>query len=163
MLQLISLLSAFVIFVSYVLNVVINYGKQQSISYSYYVIKHRWLFQVFIYALASCIILAGNTWLFLLSGLFLSIVGLTPTIKDKKLFPYHMIGAITSIILSHLSISLTLKENWYLYLIPTLCLTTGHYILKGKSKTYFFDTELLQFFLIFAGLLNIITTTYFCM
>lgn len=163
MLQLISLLSAFVIFVSYVLNVVIKYGKQKSISFSYYVIKHRWLFQVFIYALASCIILAGNTWLFLLSGLFLSIVGLTPTIKDKKLFPYHMIGAITSIVLAHISITLTLKQNWYFYLIPVLFLTIIHYILKSKSKTYFFDTELLQFFLIFEGLFYIIFKTNFCM
>ena len=161
MLQLISLITSFFIFISYVLYVVIKHGKQKSLSYSYYVIDHRWVFQVFIYSLASCIILAGNTLIFLLAGLFLTIVGLTPTIKDKKLFPFHMIGAITSIVLSHVSISLTLKENWYLYLIPTLCLTIGHFILKGKSETYFFDTELLQFFLIFTGLFYIIMTTYF--
>ena len=160
MLQFISLISAFIIFVSYILYVVMDYGKQKSISYSYYVIKNRWIFQVFIYAIASCMILAGNTWLFLLSGLFLSVVGLTPTIKDKKLFPFHMMGAITSIVLAHISISLSLKENFYYYIIPTIFLTTVHFILKRKSTTYFFDTELIQFFLIFIGLFYIITTYF---
>ena len=34
---------------------------------------------------------------FLFAGLFLSIVGLAPTVKDKILFKFHMLGAITSI------------------------------------------------------------------
>ena len=105
--QMPALISAGILFLSYLIITIKMFGIPKSISWTYYLLKdsdtkrglwkREYWFQLFIYLLSVLIIVAGNDLYFLFAGLFLSIVGLAPTVKDKILFKYHMLGAVMSI------------------------------------------------------------------
>ena len=102
-----ALISAGILFLSCLIITFKMFGIPKSISWTYYLLKdsdtkrglwkREYWFQLFIYLLSALIIVAGNDFYFLLAGLFLSIVGLAPTVKDKILFKFHMLGAAMSI------------------------------------------------------------------
>ena len=121
--QMPALISAGILFLSYLIITIKMFGIPKSISWTYYLLKdsdtkrglwkREYWFQLFIYLLSALIIVAGNDLYFLFAGLFLSIVGLAPTVKDKILFKYHMIGAV-------MSIGLCLFDLFAIGMIPAL-------------------------------------------
>ena len=156
--QMPALISAGILFLSYLIITIKMFGIPKSISWTYYLLKdsdtkrglwkREYWFQLFIYLLSILIIVAGNDPYFLLAGLFLSIVGLAPTVKDKILFKFHMLGAI-------MSIGLCLFDLFAIGMIPMLLLmviTTIVYIRKGINL-YITYIEICCFFLIFEYLL----------
>lgn len=125
--QMPALISAGILFLSYLIITIKMFGIPKSISWTYYLLKdsdtkrglwkREYWFQLFIYLLSILIIVAGNDLYFLFAGLFLSIVGLAPTVKDKALFKYHMLGAV-------MSIGLCLFDLFTIGMIPSLLFMT---------------------------------------
>lgn len=119
----ISLLTtACTVFHLYLIYAYIKLGVQKSISKSYTelewkpvfkkipFIKERHLFQAMILTVSVCIALAGNTLMFYVAGVLLTLVGFLPTIKNPKHLIPHIMGAIGAIMCGYYSIVIDLGE-----------------------------------------------------
>lgn len=156
--QMPALISAGILFLSYLIITIKTFGIPKSISWTYYLLKdsdtkrglwkREYWFQLFIYLLSVLIIVAGNNLYFLFAGLFLSIVGLAPTVKDKILFKYHMLGAV-------MSIGLCLFDLFTIGMIPALLFITvvSIILVYKKINVYITYIEICCFLLIFEYLL----------
>ena len=156
--QMPALISAGILFLSYLIITIKMFGIPKSISWTYYLLKdsdtkrglwkREYWFQLFIYLLSALIIVAGNNLYFLFAGLFLSIVGLAPTVKDKILFKYHMLGAV-------MSIGLCLFDLFNIWLVVPFSVMTMITIklIDEKKNIYITYIEICCFFLIFEYLL----------
>ena len=103
----ILLITISIIFVSYIAYVWIKDGIQDSISESYLVSEHPFLFPVFCLSIGyGSFFLAwqlGNIYL-ALSGISMASVGLLPDITIKKIRIKHYVVAIASVVFSQLAI-----------------------------------------------------------
>lgn len=156
--QMPALISAGILFLSYLIITIKMFGIPKSISWTYYILKgsdtkrglwkREYWFQLFIYLLSVLIIVAGNNLYFLFAGLFLSIVGLAPTVKDKALLKYHMIGAV-------ISIGLCLFDLFNIWLVVPFSVMTMITIkfINERKNIYITYIEICCFLLIFEYLL----------
>ena len=156
--QMPALISAGILFLSYLIITIKMFGIPKSISWTYYLLKgsdtkrglwkREYWFQLFIYLLSVLIIVAGNNLYFLFAGLFLSIVGLAPTVKDKILFKFHMIGAIVSI-------GLCLFDLFTISMVPALLfmVIVSIILMYKRLNVYITYIEICCFLLIFEYLL----------
>lgn len=140
-----ALISAGVLFLSYVVITLYMFGVSKSISWTYYLLKdsdkkrglwkREYWFQLFIYLLSIFIVIAGNNIYFLIAGLLLSIVGLAPTVKNKYILMFHSFGAFSSIIICYIN-SFTIS-----CILPTLvaCVWTIYFYVRKGSYIYYLE------------------------
>jgi hypothetical protein len=104
--------SVFLLYVGYIW---IKYGKQKSVSNSYYMLpdKYKFVFTLFCYALGFSIIILGTqvTAFMFFAGASIIFVGASPRLKLKHEKQVHMVGAIGSIVFSQLAIIFS-YEMW---------------------------------------------------
>lgn len=139
-----------IIFAVYTISVlIINKGIPKSYSITYYDIKHRWIFQAFIWIIAlSCAYLGSNPF-FILSGMLLVFgAGFHPTIKTKGHFIPHMIGAIGGIAMAVIFIIMTHEHGRY-FLHAYLALASLSLIALSKGKRYIFAIEFISFTMVY--------------
>ena len=107
------------LFIVYNRAVFLNYGWLKSISISYYSVKPRWLFQMFMWGSILAILCIGQNMMYLLVGVFFGIMTCNPTVNGGNIyFIPHMIGAITAITLGILG-------TWLLLGNPALVITAA--------------------------------------
>lgn len=123
---LIWLILSFTIYISIIVS---KYGVLKSISDSYYVMKYKVWFTLFIWNTGFSFILLGENALMFFAGAFLCFVGATPLFKEKYEGRIHTIGAVGGILLgfSSLIIDLKLLSLVLIYLIYFGVLRVGRF------------------------------------
>lgn len=124
-LRLWALATFLIVFTSYVVVILIlnEYKPLKSISISYYELNlhDRWLFQLWIWFISFFIVITGNSFFWLISGLLLTIgVACFPTIErendGKKVhYIYHVTGAILSICTAFINIAVNTDYDKIIY------------------------------------------------
>lgn len=127
----------------------------KSISQSYDKIEHPWMFQAMIWIQAISFGLIGNTVLFYISAVLLSLVAMFPTIKNEKHLVWHMIGAIGSIIIGFISLGVD-YENWY----PSIIMAVTSILCLILFKNYILVIELAAYYLVWIALAGVIYSRY---
>lgn len=103
-----ALLVAFV----YIINLIKNFGILPSVSESYYHIKHKALFTLFIWSISITMIIVGETGLMFFGGAFLSLVGAAPAIREDFEHKVHSVGAIGGISFATVSMGIDFGLWW---------------------------------------------------
>lgn len=104
------------IFITYLVAVWWNNGVLKSISISYYYDDPRWLFQVFMFGAAFCILLIGQCWWSALVAFLFGVMTLNPSVTGGNIyFIPHMVSAISAITIANISL-------WVLYGLWWMCL-----------------------------------------
>lgn len=103
------------IFTGYVSAIWAKYGIQESISHSYYVLPRnlKFLFTLWCWAYALPAIIIASTPLMFFAGAGICFVGAAAAYKEKMTEAVHIVGAVTGIIFSQLSIILDF-HMWYI-------------------------------------------------
>lgn len=125
---------AILVFIAYNWYVIKEYGIQKSMSWSYYVIENKWLFQAFIYVLSACIILAGCDYYTLAAGLLLSLVGLAPTVKETYIKVIHSFGAVLSILVLIYYVLFILSDISIIHALGLLVLLVFNLIMTATCR-----------------------------
>jgi len=156
------LIFSYIVFVTYNLYVIFNYGIHPSISASYYSLKKQFkpLFTLFIWLFIFPIMIVGESGLMFMGGGLVSFVGASPNFdvkQDKSASKQeelvHKFGAIFGISLAMLSL---LVDFNMIYSVLTFIVITLILILF-KIKNTIFWIEIVAFSTIFGSLLyNII-------
>lgn len=76
----------------------------KSISITYYLVYPHWLFQAFMYMECLCIGLIGQNWYYSIVIAFFTLMTINPSVKVKRIFVFHMIGAIGALIMAVLGV-----------------------------------------------------------
>jgi hypothetical protein len=144
----------FGVFTTYIVSIYLKYGVLKSISASYYKIRHKSEFTLFMWSLAFTVIIVGSTgWMFL-CGAGLAFVGAAAAFEEEKTTRLvHMVGAVVGITAGF--ISLWLDFDMFAFIpIMIACSGSMYFItLIFKSNTFIWWVEILSFVLIFIGLI----------
>lgn len=149
--ELILLSTSFLIFSSFIIFIILNYGVQHSISASYYKLKgnQKILFTLALWGFTIPIIIYANTGLLFYSGAFICFVGVSPAFKNKGMEKkVHLIGAYTGIILGF--ISLLIDYNEYYLVLGSIFIISN--IIK-RIPNYIWWIEVISFCAILLGLI----------
>lgn len=106
------MLYATIVFISYVVGVYLKYGVLKSISESYYRIKNKALFTLFIWSVSIPTIIVGETPLLFFAGALLSFVGAAPAFREDVEGKVHVVGATGGIILGFASMAFEFHNYW---------------------------------------------------
>lgn len=131
--KLFLLIYTIITFISYLTYVKIKYGILESISASYYKLKYKSLFTLFIWSVSIPCIIIGETPLMFFAGALLSFVGAAPAFRRDMEHDVHMAGAIGGIVLGFTSLLLDFQEYW---LIAIMVLFTLYALPKRLPKKY---------------------------
>ena len=133
----------------------IYYGEDlrkpfRSISITYYLIYPHWLFQAFMYMECLCIGLMGQNWYYNIVIAFFLLMTINPSVKVKRIFIFHTIGAIGALVMAVLGI-------WLYYGLPFLFVTAGVTIilpsfLLRHQVNIIYITEVLSIVVIVIGM-----------
>ena len=121
------------VFLTYVSFIWSKYGKQKSISESYYVLqkeKKGFLFVLFTWLFAFPAMILGNSYLMTLAGGGIVVVGAAAAMHKFPTRTVHMIGAVGGMILACLAMIIQ-YHMWYM--------TAG--VLALMPITYFLDKK----------------------
>lgn len=90
----------FFTFATYVAFIAYRYGIQRSVSHSYYLIKHQWLFTVVMWIVGICQCFHADLHpLFFLSGAGLCFLGAANAFNDLRMtYRAHLVGTVTAIV-----------------------------------------------------------------
>lgn len=121
----------------------LKYGTQESVSHSYYIIKHKWLFTlvIWIMALGQCFHATISEWFFL-SGVGLGFIGAATSFKSRD-FTYwtHLIATIVAIVSAiigfYSSFNETLGLFTFLIFIPLIYMTFSTRFWVWKIERYY--------------------------
>lgn len=135
--NLLILLFAIAVFVSYYILVLVRFGIQPSISESYYrfPIGANVLFPMFISCISASVIIVGNTPLMFLAGLLLAFVGCAPAFKIEQQGVVHVIGAEGGIILGLASMWI----DFHMPIIPIIMFVFTVFALPKNLPGKLFD------------------------
>ena len=135
------------IFISYILFIVIKFGVQKSISDSYYrlSVKARPIFTFFLWGVAIGAILLGDSILMFLAGSGVAFVGAAAAFRKKITKVVHVIGAVSGILFSQLSIIIDYQMWWITFIFVSLAWV----IYSNRFKNMIWWIEILAFASIF--------------
>ena len=140
----------FVVFVSYLTYVVSKFGVLPSISDSYYLMKSKIPFTLFIWSIAIPTILVGDTALMFFAGSFLAFVGAAPAFREEQEGIVHVVGAIGGITLGVVSMWVDF-HLWYLSIL-LISFAVLAQIFKKKFKNHTWWVEIASFTILFIGM-----------
>lgn len=131
------------VFISYVTFIWSNYGIQNSISDSYYVLpeKWNWLFVAFSWLFAFPAMILGDSYLMLFAGAGIVFVGAAAAMHVKSINIIHNIGAVSGIFLACIAIIIQ-YHMWYMILILIILSLIS---LKLDKKNIIWWVELIIF------------------
>lgn len=134
-------------FITYVVTISFRYGVLSSISDSYYVMKHKYWFNLFIVNTGILFSLLGDCNLMFFAGSSLCFVSAAPFFKEAPDSLIHTIGACGAIILG----MFWLVFDEYIYLPIIFVIGCGIiYVLKIKNKVWWI--EIVAFSCVITGL-----------
>ena len=147
-------------FVTYLVYIYYRFGILDSISESYYKLKeagNKWLFIVFMYVLASCLLLIASfnlhpmAWTFFLAGSGAAFVGIAAQYRDNMTETWHIAATLALIFFSLLGLGLLFGSWWpsYFLIVGALVML----IMKPLIKKHGYWVEVLAFVIIWGGLL----------
>ena len=117
-----------------------KFGVLSSISDSYYKIKEKGLFTIFIWSIAFPVAILGNSFIMMLAAIFLAFVGAAPAFKEDMTEQVHVIGAIGGIILGYIG----LIFQYHQLIIPAIFGILAFAIRKKKNKTWWTEIAALM-------------------
>jgi len=126
------------LFLGYTGTIVIKYGVQRSISYTFYVINNPIHFILFCWYLAIIYLLISPTLLSFIAASGIVLVGGHPFIKEKHCFIIHMISAVIGIAFSQLSIVFD-YQNYILFAISVLSFILIAIFLRKKNVFWWLE------------------------
>lgn len=125
------------------------YGVQKSLSETWYVIKHKWLFSVILCFSIGVLQLTHGTVMFFLSGALLCFVGSASNFRKEKMTKIvHYVGAVGAISISLAQLGL-LGIWWPL----ELCIVLGFPILLLENRMWWM--EIVAFYAILGGIIQL--------
>ncbi len=153
--DLILLLISAIIFISYLIYILVNFGVQKSISMSYYKLtkKYKLIFLGFVwgFALPLGILISGQYNILLLSIGLIMIVGITPNIVEyEAVNTVHLFGAFGGILTA-------MSSLWIEFDLPFVVLAALFVagVIFKSVKNYIWWIEVLAFSVIWAVLVYI--------
>lgn len=136
--------------------ITIYYGENirkpfRSISITYYLIYPHWLFQAFMYLECLCIGLIGQNWYYNIVIAFFLLMTINPSVKIKRIFVFHMIGAIGALVMAVFGIWLY-YELFKLFIVAVITILLPVFLLRHRSNIIYL-TETISISLIIIGMI----------
>jgi len=145
------LLWSFLVFISYLIYIVKQFGVLPSISDSYYFTKKRLLFAMFIFSVVWPITWLGQQSILMqLAGGVLSFVGVAAGFNDSKIEKFvHFTGAVLGFTFAFIAVGL-MFGTWWLSFIMVAVVSLFN-LIKLPNKTWWI--EVVGFVLLMLGFL----------